>query len=383
MTPSKKLKTSPSGLELGVLIGHGVYGEVRTATSGEHGEVAVKKIKPLKGEHGVPHNAVREIAMLRELKHEHIVNLLDVFMSTDEASGCSEVNLVLDLSAYDLRGILSRHREYCRGLAQEKWAQAQVPLGMIRAMMRQLLLGVGYMHAHWVLNRDVKPDNILLTAEGTVKVADFGLARVFQAPPKPLVDDHTVVTQFYRAPELLLESRHYTPAVDVWSVGTVMGELIDLNYMFPGGENDPIDQLRKIFAKLGVPDAALWPTLPDMPRWQRERPEAEWDFVRTGKRHEEAQAELRERLTRHLSYVKGGSPATAIGAVNVLFKLLHYDPSRRISCQEALKEPFFEVRTSDNVLAEYGPAWKTFLRLRQKGKVQMFQMLQMKRGPFT
>lgn len=109
---------------------------------------------------------------------------------------------------------------------------------MIRSIMHQMLSGIHYLHSNWIMHRDLKPANILVMGRGeqcgVVKIADFGLARIFQAPLKPLRE--TVVTLWYRAPELLLGAKHYTRAVDMWAIGCIFAELISLRPLFLGIE---------------------------------------------------------------------------------------------------------------------------------------------------
>lgn len=165
----------------------------------------------------------------------------------------------------------------------------------IKSFLWQLLNGVAYLHANWVMHRDLKPANILVTANGVVKVGktwnrrsmerlgknrpiwkrltrlysltlwigDLGLARLFYKPLQPLFNgDKVVVTIWYRAPELLLGSRHYTKAIDIWAIGCIFAELITLRPIFKGEEAKvenkktvPFqkNQLQKIFDILGNP----------------------------------------------------------------------------------------------------------------------------------
>ncbi len=138
-----------------------------------------------------------------------------------------------------------------------------IPDFTIKSFLYQLLQGLSYLHAAGVIHRDLKPANILVTAEGVVKIADLGLARLFHEPLQPLLSgDKVVVTIWYRAPELLLGARHYTPAIDIWAVGCIYAELCLLKPIFKGEEVKMTDkkqvpfqkdQIKKMISILGCP----------------------------------------------------------------------------------------------------------------------------------
>ena len=216
---------------------------------------------------------------------------------------------------------------------------------------------------------------MLITGDGRVKLADFGLARVFQAPPRPLFDDNTVVTRLYRAPELILGSRHYTPAVDVWALGAVFGELLRSTYLFFGGDEDDNVaklQLLKIFHSLGKPDSSVWPTLTEMPRWGEVEA---WSEMASCVPHAEGTKQMRETLVNRMQFAssRGGranSAAECNAAVTVMLEMLDYDPMRRVSCKMAKKSPFFagtpEAVLRGNVLAESGGHWQSFYKAKEE-----------------
>lgn len=151
---------------------------------------------------------------------------------------------------------------------------------VLKSLLFQLLSGVHYLHSNWVLHRDLKPANILLTHSGVVKIGDLGLARLYSQPLQPLYNgDKVVVTIWYRAPELLMGTRHYTPAIDMWAVGCIWGELLSLRPLFKGeeakmeGKGKPsavlqTDQMAKIVDILGPPSKERWPTIDTMPEWR-------------------------------------------------------------------------------------------------------------------
>nr|XP_013211902.2 cyclin-dependent kinase 8-like [Ictidomys tridecemlineatus] len=155
-------------------------------------------------------SACREIALLRELKHANVISLQKVFLSHADR----KVWLLFDYAEHDLWHIIKFHRA---SKANKK--PVQLPLGMVKSLLYQILDGIHYLHANWESHRDLKPANILVMGEGPergrVKIADMGFARLFNSPLKPLADlDPVVVSFWYRAPELLLGARHYTKAID-------------------------------------------------------------------------------------------------------------------------------------------------------------------------
>jgi len=254
--------------------------------------------------------------LLRELKNENIIRLQDICLNPRDKS----LYLVFDYAEFDLFGIIKHHRDH----------GTQFSESVVKSLLWQVLNGIHYMHSHWVIHRDLKPSNILVMGEGkemgTVKIGDFGLARVFQSPLRPLNDNGVVVTIWYRAPELLLGSKHYTRAVDIWAIGCIFAELLTTKPLFPGKEKDPKnpslfqdDQVSKIFKILGKPTTDTWPDVASLPDWKRVAP---WDsFPNTLART----VGLDERST----------------AYDLLSKMIEYDPSKRITAEEALDHAYF------------------------------------------
>ncbi|XP_051785482.1 cyclin-dependent kinase 7 isoform X2 [Erpetoichthys calabaricus] len=131
----------------------------------------------------------------------------------------------------------------------------------IKAYMLMTLQGLEYMHQHWILHRDLKPNNLLLDENGVLKIADFGLAKAFGSPNR--VYTHQVVTRWYRSPELLFGARMYGVGVDMWAVGCILAELL-LRVPFLPGDTD-LDQLTRIFEALGTPTEEKWPGMTSLP----------------------------------------------------------------------------------------------------------------------
>ncbi|XP_069738948.1 cyclin-dependent kinase 20 isoform X2 [Phaenicophaeus curvirostris] len=220
-------------------VGEGAHGVVFKAKDRETGElVALKKVPLRRPEEPLPPQALREIKALREIgDHPHVVRLRCVF-----AQGPAVV-LAFDYLVGDLGGLL-------------RATPTPLPPPRVRALLAMTLRGLGHCHRLHLLHRDLKPANLLLDAKGCLKLADFGLARVL-APPGARPYSHQVATRWYRAPELLYGARHYDEGVDLWAVGCIFGELLNLSPLFPG-END-IEQLCCILRALGTPSPRAWP----------------------------------------------------------------------------------------------------------------------------
>ncbi|XP_035749291.1 cyclin-dependent kinase 3 isoform X2 [Egretta garzetta] len=171
---------------------------------------------------GVPSTAIREISLLKELKHPNIVRLLDVIHSQ------KKLYLVFEYLNQDLKKYMDSSRT------------GEFPLSLAKNYVFQLLQGVSFCHSHRVIHRDLKPQNLLINEAGAIKLADFGLARAFGVPLRTYT--HEVVTLWYRAPEILLGCKYYSTAVDIWSIGCIFAEMQLLLY----------DPSRRISAKAAL-----------------------------------------------------------------------------------------------------------------------------------
>ncbi|OAE30079.1 hypothetical protein AXG93_1474s1250 [Marchantia polymorpha subsp. ruderalis] len=307
-------------------IGEGTYGLVYLARRQQplhRGvRIAIKKFKQSKEGDGVSPTAIREIMLLRECIHDNIVKLVNVHINYVDMS----LYLAFDYAEHDLYEIIRHHRE-----------KLSSPINQytVKSLLWQILNGLNYLHSNWIIHRDLKPSNILVMGDGeeqgVVKIGDFGLARVHQAPLKPLCDNGVVVTIWYRAPELLLGAKHYTSAVDMWAVGCIFAELLTLKPLFQGiedknGQNPfQLDQLDKIFKTLGHPTADRWPTLLNLPFWQANR-----NLIQ-GRKYENPGL-----------YSIVQQPAKS-PAFDLLSKMLEYDPAKRISAAQALDHQYFRT----------------------------------------
>ncbi|KAF4520173.1 hypothetical protein B566_EDAN003885 [Ephemera danica] len=263
----------------GCKVGRGTYGHVYKARRKDGSDNRDYALKQIEGT-GLSMSACREIALLRELKHPNVINLIRVFLSHNDR----KVWLLFDYAEHDLWHIIKFHRA-----AKANKKPVMVPKGMVKSLLYQILDGIHYLHSNWVLHRDLKPANILVMGEGIergrVKIADMGFARLFNAPLKPLADlDPVVVTFWYRAPELLLGARHYTKAIDIWAIGCIFAELLTSEPIFHCRQEDiktsnPYhhDQLDRIFNVMGFPQEKEWEDIRKMP----EHPTLLKDFKRS------------------------------------------------------------------------------------------------------
>lgn len=279
-------------------VGEGAHGVVFKAKDRETGEtVALKKVPLRRPEDGVPPQTLREIKALREIEdNPHVVRLRAAF-----AHGPAVV-LAFEFVAGDLGGVL-------------RAAPAPLPPARIRALLAMTLRGLGHCHQLHILHRDLKPANLLIDGTGRLKLADFGLARVLAAPQgRPY--SHQVATRWYRAPELLYGARHYDEGVDLWAVGCIFGELLNLSPLFPG-END-IEQLCCVLRALGTPSPRVWPELAQLPDYPK--------------------ISFRAREPPPLEELVPDAPPTA---VDLLGRFLVYPSRQRIRAHEALLHPYF------------------------------------------
>ena len=207
--------------------------------------VAMKLIAIPKEEDGTPSTAIREMSILKELKHPNVVRLLNVIHDN------SILYLIFEFLDQDLKMYMSHIK------------QPFSPL-LLKSYVNQLLVGIEHCHSHRMMHRDLKPQNLLIDKAGTLKLADFGLARAFTAQHRTYT--HEVVTLWYRAPEILLGGKHYSPPMDIWSVGCIFAEMANRKALFPG--DSEIDQLFKLFSLLGTPNDQVWPGVTSFPDYK-------------------------------------------------------------------------------------------------------------------
>ncbi|MBV98691.1 Cyclin-dependent kinase 11B, partial [Eschrichtius robustus] len=226
-------------------IEEGTYGVVYRAKDKKTDEiVALKRLKMEKEKEGFPITSLREINTILKAQHPNIVTVREIVVG----SNMDKIYIVMNYVEHDLKSLM------------ETMKQPFLP-GEVKTLMIQLLRGVKHLHDNWILHRDLKTSNLLLSHAGILKVGDFGLAREYGSPLKAYTP--VVVTLWYRAPELLLGAKEYSTAVDMWSVGCIFGELLTQKPLFPG--KSEIDQINKVFKDLGTPSEKIWPGYNDLP----------------------------------------------------------------------------------------------------------------------
>uniref|UniRef100_A0A3B5KXF9 Cyclin dependent kinase 11B n=1 Tax=Xiphophorus couchianus TaxID=32473 RepID=A0A3B5KXF9_9TELE len=217
-------------------IEEGTYGVVYRAKDKKTDEiVALKRLKMEKEKEGFPITSLREINTILKAQHPNIVTVREIVVG----SNMDKIYIVMNYVEHDLKSLM------------ETMKQPFLP-GEIKTLMLQLLRGVRHLHDNWILHRDLKTSNLLLSHKGILKIGDFGLAREYGSPLKQYTP--VVVTLWYRSPELLLGAKEYSTAVDMWSVGCIFGELLTQKPLFPG--KSEIDQINKIYKV----NAIIWPS---------------------------------------------------------------------------------------------------------------------------
>uniref|UniRef100_A0AAZ3QTZ6 cyclin-dependent kinase n=1 Tax=Oncorhynchus tshawytscha TaxID=74940 RepID=A0AAZ3QTZ6_ONCTS len=259
--------------------------------------VALKEIR-LEHEEGAPCTAIREVSLLKDLKHANIVTLHDI-VHTDKSLTLVFEYLDKDLKQYmdDCGNIMSMHN--------------------VKIFLFQILRGLAYCHKRKVLHRDLKPQNLLINERGELKLADFGLARAKSVPTKTYSNE--VVTLWYRPPDVLLGSSEYSTQIDMWGVGCIFYEMAAGRPLFPGSTVE--DELHLIFRLLGTPSEDSWPGISGVDEFKS------YNFP---KYKPQPFINHAPRLDTEVCWLTVGLPP------------LQYESKRRISADEAMKQAYFK-----------------------------------------
>ncbi|XP_035451841.2 cyclin-dependent kinase 11B-like [Spodoptera frugiperda] len=286
-------------------VNEGTFGVVYRGSDKKTGDiVALKHFKKINETTGFSIAAQRELDLLLEMEHINIVTGHEIAVG----SRSDEVFLVMEYVPNEINSLMHTMRNNRVTFGPEH----------VKCIMAQLLTAIQYLHHSSVFHRDLKPSNILLTEDGILKVADFGWARDYDMGISNQQYTPVVVTRWYRAPELLLRSKTYGTPIDMWSVGCIFAELMNLQPLFPG--TSEINQLKIMYEVLGTPSDTVWPGYSALPLVS----DIIFDEYPSGG--------LRKKINQDLLSDSGFS---------LLVELLTYDPSRRATATEALLHPYF------------------------------------------
>jgi mitogen-activated protein kinase 1/3 len=283
-------------------IGHGAYGVVCSAVNKKTGaRVAIKKVPNAFDDLIDAKRIVREIKLLRFFDHENVIAMTDV-IKPEAKTGYNDIYIITDLMETDLHRVIYSRQD----LTSEH----------VQYFTYQILRGMLYIHSANVMHRDLKPSNILLNKNCDLKVCDLGLARGFDSENE--FKTEYVVTRWYRAPEVILNASEYTKAIDIWSVGCIFAELIGRTALFPG--EDYLDQVQRIIAVLGTPSSS--------------------DLAYIG--NESALKYIKSLPKRSKQPWTNLYPKADPAALDLLEKMLVFNPDKRYTAEQCLTHPYFE-----------------------------------------
>lgn len=286
-------------------IGTGAYGVVCAAKDNRTGRrVAIKKIPKVFDMIQIAKRTYRELKILRHLRHENIISILDVMQPPEDISTFQDVYVVLDLMESDLHHIIHS----VQPLSDEH----------ITFFLYQIVRGLKYIHSASVLHRDLKPSNLLINRNCELKIGDFGMARGLSSSPEDRSSFMTeyVATRWYRAPELMLSLNEYTFAIDMWSVGCILAEMLARRQLFPG--KNYLHQLQLILSVVGTPNEEYVNCIGS---------ERVKTYLQT----------LPPRKAVELSVL---FPKATPNALELLGQLLQLDPKKRLSAEETLAHEY-------------------------------------------
>ena len=276
-------------------LGEGTYGVtfISQDTSKNNSYVVIKQIRNRRSANGIDASALQEIRILSELDHPNIVKYVGAFYHISKLYIATEyVPLSLNSLIHQEDTSLSRNH--------------------IKCLFKMILQGVDYLHSNFILHRDLKPDNILITLNGIVKIIDFGLACHY--PPDESRLTSVAFTSYYKPPEVFFDDNYYGPSSDVWSLGCIFGEMLKGDPLFPG--NSDFDVLQRIANVLGP---IVWNGCDKLKSFIEIRPNTQL-----------------MPLQKHFSAVEPD-------AIDLLKRMLTLNPAERISCHDALNHPYFSL----------------------------------------
>lgn len=284
-------------------IGHGAYGVVVSALDKTtNRKVAIKKVSKAFEDLIDAKRILREIKLLSYFDHENVISLLDIEKPANK-TGYEDIYIITDLMETDLHRVI--------------YSRQELTDDHVQYFLYQLLRGLVYLHSAGVIHRDLKPSNILVNKNCDLKICDLGLARGFEEAVDEKLTEY-VVTRWYRAPEVILNASHYSKAIDIWSAGCILAEMLGKSPLFPG--EDYLDQVQRIIAVLGMPSTEDMSFIAN---------DSARRYIRNLPR--------RQRLPWTNLYPKANSVA-----LDLLNHMLVFDPNKRYTVDECLEHPYFQ-----------------------------------------
>nr|XP_058915912.1 cyclin-dependent kinase-like 3 [Kogia breviceps] len=321
MTGRKNLGLKMEMYETLGKVGEGSYGTVMKCKHKDTGQIVAIKIFYEKPEKSVNKIATREIKLLKQFRHENLVNLIEVFRQK------KKIHLVFEFIDHTVLDEL----QHCHGLESKR----------LRKYVFQILRAIEYLHNNNIIHRDIKPENILVSQSGITKLCDFGFARTLAAPGDIYTD--YVATRWYRAPELVLKDPSYGKPVDIWALGCMIIEMATGNPYLPSSSD--LDLLHKIVLKVG----SLTPHLQNI----------------FSKNPIFAGVVLPQ--VQHPKNARKKYPKLNGLLADIVHACLQIDPAERISSTDLLRHEYF---TRDGFIEKFIPELRA--KLLQEAKVNSF-----------
>ena len=289
--------------------GMGAFGDVKYGTNKLTGEEIAIKYIVVKNQK-IPVAVFREIQTLKQLSFDSPeLNYCPISKFIDTIVDNSSIGIVLEYLVCDLNTILDNR------LKNITTSNIYFNRSELKCMIYMLVHALNHCHSCNIIHRDIKPSNIMISNTGQFKLTDFGLARIYLNDITTNLSSQ-VSTRWYRAPEILFASTSYTPALDIWSLGVVIAEIIQLKPLFPG--NNDIDQMAKVFQIMGNPTSTIWPGVELLP-----------DYSKVG---------FPTMDPIQLSIL---IPHAHINDIKLIEKMIVLDPRKRITAHDATRLPYF------------------------------------------